>query len=106
MSIAGAYAAGALIWAVPLLMLSGGPGGYWKEVAFQGGADLSGVTMLWTNPTPRQLLAAFQYAFLHPWGWWPLGGSRARLRRRRRDLAAPDGSTWPRPRSPRRSVRT
>ena len=26
--------------------------------------------------------------FLHPWGWWPLGGSRARLRRRRRDLAA------------------
>ena len=74
-SIAGAYAAGALIWAVPLLMLSGGPGGYWKEVAFQGGADLSGVTMLWTNPTPRQLLAAFQYAFLHPWGWWPLGAA-------------------------------
>jgi hypothetical protein len=74
-SLAGAYAGGALIWAVPLLMLSGGPAGYWNAVAFQGGADLSGVTMLWTNPTLRQLLAALQYAFLHPWAWWPLAAA-------------------------------
>jgi hypothetical protein len=72
MSIAGAYVAGVLIWAVPLLIVSGGPSRYWNAVAFQGGADLSGVTMLWTNPTPRQAAAAFAYGFLHPWGWWPL----------------------------------
>jgi hypothetical protein len=75
LSIAGAYLAGALIWAVPLLMASGGLSAYWNAVAFQGGADLSGVTMLWTNPTPRQLVAATEYAFLHPWGWWPLAAA-------------------------------
>jgi hypothetical protein len=75
LSIAGAYLAGVLIWAVPLLMLSGGPSEYWNAVAFQGGADLSGVTMLWTNPTPGQLVAATEYALLHPWGWWPLAAA-------------------------------
>jgi hypothetical protein len=75
MLIAGAYAAGVLTWAIPLLMLSGGPTGYWNAVTFQGGADLSGVTMLWTNPTPRQVLAAVEYHFLAPWGWWPLAAA-------------------------------
>jgi hypothetical protein len=75
LSIAGAYAAGVVIWAVPLLMLSGGPRAYWNAVAFQGGADLSGVTMLWTTPTPRQLVTSIEYAFLHPWGWWPLAAA-------------------------------
>ena len=75
LSVAGAYAAGVVIWALPLLLLSGGPRAYWNAVAFQGGADLSGVTMLWTNPTPRQLFAAFEYGFLHPWGWWPLAAT-------------------------------
>ena len=75
LSIAGAYVAGVLTWAAPLLALSGGPSGYWNAVAFQGGADLSGVTMLWTNPTPRQVLATVEYHLLHPWGWWPLAAA-------------------------------
>jgi len=75
LSIAAAYASGVVVWAVPLLMLSGGPRAYWNAVAFQGGADLSGVTMLWTTPTPRQLLVALEYAFLYPWGWWPLAAA-------------------------------
>jgi hypothetical protein len=74
-SIAVAYMAGVVSWALPLLMLSGGPRGYWNAVAFQGGADLSGVAMLWTTPTARQLIAAIEYAFLHPWGWWPLAAA-------------------------------
>jgi hypothetical protein len=74
-SIAGAYVAGVLTWAAPLLALSGGPSGYWNAVAFQGGADLSGVTMLWTSPTPRQVLATVEYHLLHPWGWWPLAAA-------------------------------
>jgi hypothetical protein len=75
LSIAGSYVAGVLTWAAPLLALSGGPSGYWNAVAFQGGADLSGVTMLWTNPTPRQVLATVEYHLLHPWGWWPLAAA-------------------------------
>ena len=75
LSIAGAYGAGVVIWAVPLLILSGGPRAYWNAVAFQGGSDLSGVKMLWTTPTPRQFAAAAEYAFLHPWGWWPLAAA-------------------------------
>ncbi len=76
MSIAGAYVAGvADLGRCRCWLLSGGPRGYWNAVAFQGGADLSGVTMLWTNPTPRQLLAAVEYRFLYPWGWWPLAAA-------------------------------
>ncbi len=74
LAIAAAYGGGVLLWALPLLALSGGPRVYWNAVAFQGGADLSGVTMLWTTPTPRQFLAQIEYGFLAPWGWWPLAG--------------------------------
>jgi hypothetical protein len=72
LSAAAAYAVGVVLWAVPLLVASGGPRAYWNALAFQGGADLSGVTMLWTTPTPRQLIATLEYAFFAPWGWWPL----------------------------------
>lgn len=68
----GGYVAGVLVWAVPLVALSGGPGAYWSAIAFQGGADLSGVTMLWSAPTPRQFLSGIEHGFLAPWAWWPL----------------------------------
>ena len=74
-ALAAAYGGGVLLWAVPLLALSGGPRAYWDAIAFQGRADLSGVTMLWTTPTPRQLLAVVEHGFLAPWGWWPLAFS-------------------------------
>ena len=74
-ALAAAYGGGVLLWAVPLLALSGGPRAYWDAIAFQGSADLSGVTMLWTTPTPRQLLAVVEHGFLAPWGWWPLAFS-------------------------------
>lgn len=71
-SAAGAYAAGVFVWAVPLVVLAGGPVAYWRALAFQGGADLSGVTMLWTTPTPRQLVSVIESVFLGPWAWWPI----------------------------------
>jgi hypothetical protein len=71
-TFAAGYLSGVVLWAVPLLALSGGPRAYWDAIAFQGSADLSGVTMLWTTPTPRQLIAVFEHGFLAPWGWWPL----------------------------------
>ena len=70
------------------MLLSGGPRAYWNAVAFQGGADLSGVTMLWTTPTPRQLARGVRVRLPPPVGLVAAGGSGARLRRRRRGLAA------------------
>ena len=71
-TLAAAYGGGVLLWAIPLLVLSGGPRAYWDAIAFQGSADLSGVTMLWTTPTLRQLVAFVEQSFLAPWGWWPV----------------------------------
>lgn len=68
---AGAYVAGALLWFVPLVIVSGGPAAYLQVFFSQGAEDLSGVAMLATTPTIRQLILAVQYAFVWPWGeWW------------------------------------
>jgi hypothetical protein len=66
--VALACVAGVLVWAVPLVMLTGGPTAYSRVVFNQGAEDLSGVVMLWTTPTLRQLLSALQSAFVAPWG--------------------------------------
>ena len=67
-----AYAIGVLLWAVPLVALSGGPRGYWSAVFEQGHEDLSGIRMLWTTPTARELVDAVYYALVAPWAVWPL----------------------------------
>ena len=68
-SMAAAYLAGALIWFVPLMMLTGGPAEYFRVLSNQGAEDFTGVVMLWTTPTPRQLLRALQAAFIAPWSF-------------------------------------
>jgi hypothetical protein len=66
-----AYAAGGLLWFVPLVVVSGGPAAYLQVFYSQGAEDLTGVAMLATTPTIGQLILAFQYAFVWPWGeWW------------------------------------
>jgi hypothetical protein len=67
-----AYAAAALAWAVPLTVDSGGLASYWAALQFQGADDFSGVTMLWTTPTARQLVTALGHTLVAPWGWRPL----------------------------------
>lgn len=67
-----AYAAGTLIWLGPLLWISGGPVAYWQAFSAQGAEDLSGVAMLATTPTVRQLVRALLYTFVAPWGYWQL----------------------------------
>ena len=58
---------GALLWLVPLVLLSGGPREYWRTVTKQGAEDLSGIVMLWTTPTLRQLWFALTQTFVAPW---------------------------------------
>lgn len=66
-SVAGAWVAGAALWAVPLLVVSGGPLAYWHAVSDQGAEDLTGVTLLANTPTIRQLATTLQHAFVSPW---------------------------------------
>ncbi len=64
---AAAFAVGGLAWTVPLVLLSGGPAAYLRAVAHQGAEDLSGIQMLWTTPTAREVAVALYYAFVAPW---------------------------------------
>lgn len=70
-----AYGAGALAWAIPLVVLSGGPAAYVRALTSQGTEDFSGVAMLATRPSPRLLLSALHSTWLAPWGPWPLGAA-------------------------------
>jgi hypothetical protein len=65
-----ALAIGALAWAVPLLMASGGVDAYLQALGTQAGEDFSGVVMLWTHRTPRVAAQALANTFIWPWGWW------------------------------------
>jgi hypothetical protein len=67
-----AFVAGAAVWAIPLVILTGGAAAYWHALFDQGAEDLTGIQMLWTTPTPRQLVRALYYAWVAPWGVWPL----------------------------------
>jgi hypothetical protein len=64
---------GALAWGVPLVVLSGGLSDYVRALASQGTEDFTGVSMLVTNPAPRQLALALYYTLIAPWAVWPLG---------------------------------
>ena len=68
---AGAFLAGVLVWALPLVMLTGGPGGYWHALFDQGAEDLGNIQMLWTRHGVRDIADALYFAFVAPWAAWP-----------------------------------
>jgi hypothetical protein len=72
-----AVAIGVLVWAVPMIVASGGPGGYLDALGSQAGEDFAGVVMLWTHLDPadpkgavRLIAAALVNTFVWPWDWW------------------------------------
>jgi hypothetical protein len=65
-----AFTAGVVVWALPLIVASGGPGGYLAALGSQAGEDFSGVVMLWTHPQARVAAAALVNTFVWPWDWW------------------------------------
>ena len=65
--LASALVLGGLAWAVPLVWLSGGVGGYLAALGSQAGEDLSFVEMLWMDPTPRRLAVALADSLVSPW---------------------------------------
>jgi hypothetical protein len=65
-----AFGAGVVVWALPLIVASGGLGAYLAALGSQAGEDFSGVVMLWTHPQPRVAAAALVNTFVWPWDWW------------------------------------
>ena len=63
----GAVAAGVLLWAVPLVIATGGPRAYLDALGSQAGEDFSGVVMLWTHRTPKVAVFALLHSFVLPW---------------------------------------
>ncbi len=68
-----AYGTGVLLWLAPVAALSGGLRPYWDALFNQGGEHVSGVVMLATTPSLRQLFTILQSTFLAPWGPWQGG---------------------------------
>jgi transmembrane protein TMEM260 (protein O-mannosyltransferase) len=70
----GAGAAGVAVWAVPLLIASGGLAEYLAALGSQAGEDFSGVAMLWTHRSARAAVAAVLNTFALPWDAAVLAG--------------------------------
>jgi hypothetical protein len=67
----GAFTGGALLWAVPLIVASGGVSQYLAALGSQAGGDLGGgVVILWTHHTARDAVHALLNTFIWPWDWW------------------------------------
>jgi hypothetical protein len=99
-----AFAAGAIAWAVPLLVASGGPQAYLAALGSQAGEDFAGVEMLYLNPTPRLAAFALLRTFVWPWDSVALAsvvlvlaalGALVLVVRERRTLAAVAAFTLP-----------
>jgi hypothetical protein len=67
-----AYVIGALIWAIPLLIVSG-PATYIRTFWNQGTEDLTGVAMLATTHTVSLAVQTLQQQLIAPWGYWQVG---------------------------------
>ena len=65
-----AASVGTLVWAIPLIVVSGGPAAYLAALGSQAGEDFSGVSMLWTQHSARQIASALLDTFVWPWDWW------------------------------------
>ncbi len=68
----GAFVTGALVWAIPLVVASGGPEAYLQALSAQAGEDFAFVDLLWSNRTSRALAFALYRTFVLPWAFLPL----------------------------------
>jgi hypothetical protein len=67
------FGIGALLWFVPMVVVTGGPSAYLAVLTSQATEDFSGVDMLATSPEPlRRLLLNLIQTFVAPWASVPL----------------------------------
>jgi hypothetical protein len=96
------FAIGALTWAVPLLVASGGLGPYLAALGTQAGEDFASGEMLYTNPArgwlrwpdPRSWTRGTRCRWPR-WCWHWLGGALGLLIRERRTLVVVAGMSLP-----------
>jgi hypothetical protein len=69
-----AVVAATLVWAVPLVTMSDGPGAYLRALGTQGAEDFAWVDMLWAHPAPRAMAFALYDSFVLPFGS-PMAGA-------------------------------
>jgi hypothetical protein len=72
LGVAASALAGVLLWAVPMVAMTGGVVAYRAALTSQAGEDFEGVPMLVLQPGLRRLAVALADSFVWPWGWWPL----------------------------------
>jgi hypothetical protein len=65
--VVAAAGVGVLLWAVPLVWLSGGLDSYLASLRFQGEHDFQGGHMLYTNPSWRLFRTSMHWTFVEPW---------------------------------------
>jgi hypothetical protein len=69
------FSIGVLVWAVPLLIASGGVARYRAALSGQTAEQFTGLDIFLSNPTPRRLLLGLWEALVRPWAVTPLGVS-------------------------------
>lgn len=72
MATGAAALTGVLLWAVPMVAITGGAQAYREALATQAAEDFEGVPMLLMQPGAGRLLAALVETWAVPWGVWPL----------------------------------
>lgn len=70
---AAALGVGTLVWAVPLVVTSGGVGGYLRVLSIQASEDFAGVEMLAMRPSLWGIVFALRETFVTPWASAALG---------------------------------
>jgi len=67
------FGIGALVWFIPMVIVTGGPAAYLHALSSQANEDFSGVDMLYTSAKPVWRLAANLWeTFVSPWVSMPL----------------------------------
>lgn len=68
------YTIGALLWAAPLVVASGGLAAYLAALGGLAGDDVSGAERLYLHPSARLLASGLLHTFVLPWDSYWLGG--------------------------------
>jgi hypothetical protein len=68
----GAAVIGVLLWGVPLLVASGGPGSYLESLVHQAQDDAQTVDLLANHVSPRRVVSAVTRSIVRPWAAVPL----------------------------------
>ena len=67
------FTIGVLVWAIPLIVASGGVGQYRAAFAGQAAEQFTGLDIFLSNPTPRRMALGIIATLVGPWSFPPLG---------------------------------